>query len=167
MAPRMMALKSPILGEPGVASSLIGAKIVVKVLAHGDHRDDRPRPLQPGKILPSNQVEVLHIIVVGFYLPRAEAALGDLKVGRVADGTHIVSAKKKKRGGGCPHAAPMGPSIGQLPMAPRKKGKKKMVGAPTCRRVLAPGAPGGSWRPLAAPGGSWRLLAVSSSGGSW
>ena len=81
MAPRMMALKSPILGEPGVASSLIGAKIVVKVLAHGDHRDDRPRPLQPGKILPSNQVEVLHIIVVGFYLPRAEAALGDLKVG--------------------------------------------------------------------------------------
>jgi hypothetical protein len=92
----MMALKSPILGEPGVASSLIGAKIVVKVLAHGDHRDDRPRPLQPGKILPSNQVEVLHIIVVGFYLPRAEAALGDLKVGRVADGTHIVSAREKK-----------------------------------------------------------------------
>ena len=53
---------------------------------------DDLRPLQPGKILPSNQVEVLHNIVVGFYLPRVEAALGDLKVGRVPDGTPIVSA---------------------------------------------------------------------------
>ena len=42
--------------------------------------------------MPSNQVEVLHNIVVGFYLPRVEAALGDLKVGRVPDGTPIVSA---------------------------------------------------------------------------
>ena len=47
--------------------------------------------------MPSNQVEVPHNIVVGFYLPRVEAALGDLKVGRVPDGTPIVSVKKKKR----------------------------------------------------------------------
>ena len=161
MAPRMMALKSPILGEPGVASSLIGAKIVVKVLAHGDHRDDRPRPLQPGKILPSNQVEVLHIIVVGFYLPRAEAALGDLKVGRVADGTHIVSAKKKKRGGGgVPTCSPHGPLNWPAPHGTSKKRQKK-----NGRGAHLPQGAGSwrSWRLLAAPGGPWRLLAAPGS----
>ena len=55
---------------------------------------DDLRPLQPGKILPSNQVEVLHNIVVGFYLPRVEAALGDLKVGRVLDGAAIVGISR-------------------------------------------------------------------------
>ena len=120
---------------------------------------DDLRPLQPGKILPSNQVEVLHNIVVGFYLPRVEAALGDLKVGRVPDGTPIVSAKQKKKegGGGSAHMQPpWAPQLASSLRHPEKKAKKIGRGAHLPQAAC-------SWRPLAAPGGSWRLLAAPGS----
>ena len=47
--------------------------------------------LHVGSVLPPcNLTKVLHNVVVGFYRSRVEAVIGDLKVGRVLDGTAIV-----------------------------------------------------------------------------